>query len=201
MYMITVDHSTIFHFWHLYRYIFFIWNHYFINFPYVCHAYCSIFFHYMCFFCKCVFLVDMSSGFTTTLQIIFCYKFYYDFLRHISYISIMYPYIYLYFSYVRMILFRYLSIFFICQDGYFHTNAFSVKLLNHFSLPDVASAIIPLVHIVSLVVSVSVTVAEHDEPNKVDFVFISIQGEFTQTLHWYSITNYSLLSFSYHIYL
>ena len=78
---------------------------------------------------------------------------------------------------------RYLSIFFICQDGYFHTNAFSVKFLNNFSLPDVASAAIPLVHIVSVVVSVSVTVAEHDEPNKVDFVFISIQGEFTQTLH------------------
>ena len=50
--------------------------------------------------------------------------------------------------------------------------------LNHFSLPDVPSASIPLVHIVSVVVSVSVTVAEHDEPNKVEFVFISIQGEF-----------------------
>ena len=77
----------------------------------------------------------------------------------------------------------------------------SVKLLNHFSLPDVASASIPLVHIVLVVVSVSVTVAEHDETNKADFVFISIQGEFTQILHWYSITNYILLSFSYHIYL
>ena len=59
----------------------------------------------------------------------------------------------------------------------------------------------PLVHIVSHVVCVSVTVPEHDEPNKVDFVFISICGEFTQTLQWYSITNYILLSFSYHIYL
>ena len=37
--------------------------------------------------------------------------------------------------------------------------------------------------------------------NKVDFVFISISGAFTQTLLWYSITNYILLSFSYHIYL
>ena len=82
------------------------------------------------------------------------------------------------FSYVRIILFRYLSIFFMCQGGYFHTNAFSVKFLNHFSLPDVASAAIPLVHIVSVVVSVSVTVAEHD-----DFVFISIHGEITQILH------------------
>ena len=56
-------------------------------------------------------------------------------------------------------------------------------LLNNFSLPDVASAVIPLVHIISLVVSVSVTVSEHDEPNKVDFALISIHGEFTQTLH------------------
>ena len=58
-----------------------------------------------------------------------------------------------------------------------------VLFLNNFSLPDVASAVMPLVHIVSLVVCVSVTVPEHDESNKVDFVFISICGEFTQTLH------------------
>ena len=57
------------------------------------------------------------------------------------------------------------------------------KFLNNFSPPDVVSAVMPLVHIVSLVVCVSVTVPEHDEPNKVDFVFISICGEFTQTLH------------------
>ena len=103
-----------------------------------------------------------------------------------------------------MIFYRYLTHicqFFICQDGYFHTNAFCVTVLNNFFLPDVASAVMPLVHIVSLVLRVSVTVPEHDEPNKVDFVFISICGEFTQTLHWYSITNYILLSFSYHIYL
>ena len=90
---------------------------------------------------------------------------------------------------------------FICQDGYFHPNAFYVKFLNNFSLPAVASAVIPFVHIISLVVSVSVTVAEHDESNKVDFVLISIHDVFTQTLHWYSITNYILLCFSYHIYL
>ena len=77
----------------------------------------------------------------------------------------------------------YLSISVICQDGYFHSNAFCVQFLNNFSLPDVASAVMPLVHIVSLVVCVSVTVPGDDEPNKVDFVFISISGEFTQTLH------------------
>ena len=83
----------------------------------------------------------------------------------------------------------------------FHTNAFYVKFLNYFSLSDVASAVIPLLHIVSLVVSVSVIVGEHDEPNKVDFVLIYICGEFTHTLHWYCITKYILLCFSYHIYL
>ena len=57
------------------------------------------------------------------------------------------------------------------------------KVLNHFSLPDVASPVMPLVHIMSLVVCVTVTVPEHDEPNKVGFVFIAICGESTQTLH------------------
>ena len=95
----------------------------------------------------------------------------------------------------------YLSFVFICQDGYFHTNAFCVKFLNNFSLPDVAFPVMPLVHIMSLVVCVSVAVPEHDEPNKVDFVLLSICGEFTQTLQWYSIIDYILLSFSYHIYL
>ena len=76
-----------------------------------------------------------------------------------------------------------MSVFFICQDGYFHTNAFCVQFLNNCSLPDVASAVMPLVHIVSLFVHVSVTVPEEDKPYKVYFVFISISGEFTQTLH------------------
>ena len=40
----------------------------------------------------------------------------------------------------------------------------------------------PLLHIVSLVVSVSVTVPDDAEHNNVDFVFISISGAFTQTL-------------------
>ena len=70
-----------------------------------------------------------------------------------------------------MIFDRYLlhicQFFFICQDRYFDTNAFCVQFLNIFSLPDVASAVMPLVHIVSVVVCVSVTVPEDDEPNKV----------------------------------
>ena len=86
-----------------------------------------------------------------------------------------------------MIFYRYLS--HVCQffsyvkmDTFIQMH-FCVNFLNNISLPDVASAVMPLIHIISLVVSVIVTVPEHDEPNKVDFVFISICGEFTQTLH------------------
>ena len=77
----------------------------------------------------------------------------------------------------------YLSFFFICQDGYFHTNAFYIKFFNTFSLPDVPSAVIPLLHIISLVVCVVIAVSGDDEPNKVEFVLIDIYGEFTETLH------------------
>ena len=73
--------------------------------------------------------------------------------------------------------------FCICQYGYFHPNAFYIKFFNKFCLPDVASSVIPLLHIISLVVSVGVTVGEDDEPNKVEFVLIDIHGEFTETLH------------------
>ena len=76
----------------------------------------------------------------------------------------------------------YLSIFFICQDGYFHANASYIKFFDTFSLPDVAYGVIPLLHIISLV-SVSVLVDEDDEPNKVEFVWIVIHGEFTETLY------------------
>ena len=76
----------------------------------------------------------------------------------------------------------YLSIFFICEDGYFHTNAFFIKFFNKFCLPDVASSVIPLLHIISLV-SVSVLVDEDDEPNILEFVLIAIRGEFTETLY------------------
>ena len=77
----------------------------------------------------------------------------------------------------------YLSIFLICQDEYFHTNAFYIKFFNKFSLPDVASAVIVLLHIISLVVSFCVVFSEDDEPNEVEFVLIDIHGEFTKTLY------------------
>ena len=71
--------------------------------------------------------------------------------------------------------------FFISQHVYFHTNAFYIKFFNKFSLPDVASGVILHLHIISLV-SVSVLIDEEDEPNKVEFVLISIPGEFTETV-------------------
>ena len=44
-----------------------------------------------------------------------------------------------------------------CPDRYFSTNPFCLQFLNHFSLPDIASVIAPLV----FVVSVSVTVPDN----------------------------------------
>ena len=73
-------------------------------------------------------------------------------------------------------------ILFISQDGYFHTNVCCVQFLNNFFLPDLASPVIALLHIVSLVVSVIETVPDDAEHNKVHFVFISIYGAFCQTL-------------------
>ena len=76
----------------------------------------------------------------------------------------------------------YLTIFSICPDGYFSTNAFFLQFLNHFSPPDVASVIVPLVHIVSVVVSVSVSVPDDGVHNTVGFVFIFMSCAFTHTL-------------------
>ena len=64
----------------------------------------------------------------------------------------------------------------------FFYKCFFLHFLNHFSPPDVASVIMPLVHIVSVVVSVSVTVPDDAVHNTVDFVFIFVSGAFTHTL-------------------
>ena len=54
------------------------------------------------------FIIDMSSRLTTTLQIIFCYKFYHDFFMtckvYVKFVSIHLSV----FSYVKMIFYRYL---------------------------------------------------------------------------------------------
>ena len=88
----------------------------------------------------------------------------------ISYISITFVHIYSYIFDISV------NFFFIFQDGYFHTHTFYIKFFNNFFLPDVESAVIPLLHIISFVVSVSVTISEDDEPNKVEFALIDICG-------------------------
>ena len=57
-----------------------------------------------------------------------------------------------------------------------------LQFLNHFSLPDVASVIVPLVHFVSVVVSVNVTGPVNGVHDTLDFVFIFVPGAFTHTL-------------------
>ena len=149
------------HLWHLYRYIFFIWKHYFLNFfhMFITSVVASSSISSVWFIDVVFFVIDMSSGLTTTLYMIFCYKFYYDFLWHVNYMSNLYEYIYLYFhmwKWYSIYIFYISDNFFICPDGYFSTNAFCLQFLNHFSLPDVASVIMTLVHIVSfLFLSVS----------------------------------------------
>ena len=64
--------------------------------------------------------------------------------------------------------FTYLSIFYISHNGYFHTNALYITFLNNFSLPDVASSVIPLSNVVSIVFSVTVIVGEDTTGKKVD---------------------------------
>ena len=58
-----------------------------------------------------------------------------------------------------------------------------MKFFNNLCLPDVVSAITALFDMISLVVSIGVMVAEHDEPNKVEFIFIDIHDELSETLH------------------
>ena len=57
-----------------------------------------------------------------------------------------------------------------------------MQFFNNFSPPDVASVIVPIVHIVPDVVSVSVTVHDGGVHNTVGFVFIFVSGVCTHTL-------------------
>ena len=79
-------------------------------------------------------------------------------------------------------------------------HVFYIKFFHNFSLPDVASHIIVLLHILSIVVSLNVIVGEDDESNKVEFVLIDIHCEFTETFQLYCMTKDILHCFSYHIY-
>ena len=64
----------------------------------------------------------------------------------------------------------------------FSTHVFYLKFFHNCYLPGVASGVIVLSCIISLVPAICV-VGEDDEPNKVEFVLINIHDEFTETLH------------------
>ena len=61
-----------------------------------------------------------------------------------------------------------------------HTCILS-NVFHNCCLPVVASAIIALLHIISLVISLRVTVGDDNGPNNVEFVLIYIHCEFTET--------------------
>ena len=82
----------------------------------------------------------------------------------------------------------------------FSIHVFYLKFFYKCYLPDVASGVIVLSCIISLVPAICV-VGEDDEPNNVEFVLIDIHDEFTETLHWYVMTKNTFPWFSYHIYL
>ena len=64
----------------------------------------------------------------------------------------------------------------------FSTRVFYLKFFHNCFLPDVASAVIVLLRIISLVPAICV-VGEDDEPNKVEFVLIGIHDAFIETLY------------------
>ena len=63
----------------------------------------------------------------------------------------------------------------------FYTHVFYTAFVHNCSLSDVASAIIALLHVISLVVSLTVDVGEDNEPNNTEFVLIDIHCEFMET--------------------
>ena len=83
----------------------------------------------------------------------------------------------------------------------FYTHVFYLIFFQNCCLPGVSSAIIALLHIISPVFSLRVTVGDDDEPNNVEFVLIYIYCEFTEIFQWYCMTKYTLHCFLYHTYL
>ena len=63
----------------------------------------------------------------------------------------------------------------------FYTHVFYIPFFHNCSLPDVASAIIALLHVISLVFSLTVDVGEDNEPNNIEFVLIDIHCDFIET--------------------
>ena len=108
----------------------------------------------------------------------------------------MYQYIFIYVSMLELYFWRYLwdmfPFFLIYQDAYLNVNSLYIKFLHMLFLPDVASASIACFKFVSVVLSVTFTMGEDDEANKVQFVLIYPSGELTETLNFYCITNNTL---------
>ena len=67
-----------------------------------------------------------------------------------------------------------------------------LKFLHKFFLPDVASASMADFELISVVLSVTFTVGNDDEANKVQFALIDVSCELTETLKLYCITNNAL---------
>ena len=61
-------------------------------------------------------------------------------------------------------------------------DVFYLKFFHNCYLPDVASGVTVLFHIISLFHAFCV-VGKDDEPNKVEFVLIDTHDKFTETLH------------------
>ena len=76
---------------------------------------------------------------------------------------------------------KYLSILLHTYTWIFYTHVFYITFFHNCSLPDVASAIIALLHVILLVVSLTVNVDEDNEPNNIEFVLIDIHCEFMET--------------------
>ena len=66
------------------------------------------------------------------------------------------------------------------------------NIFHNCSLPDVASAIIALLYVISLVFSLTVDVGEDNEPNNIEFVLIDIHCDFMETFLSYCMTNDTL---------
>ena len=77
-------------------------------------------------------------------------------------------------------------------DAYVNVNSLFIKFLYNFFLPDVASVSITAFTCESFVLSVPLTQVEDDVANKVEFVLIDANGEFTKTLNLYCITHNTL---------
>ena len=64
----------------------------------------------------------------------------------------------------------------------FYRHVFYITFFHNCSLPYVASAIIALLHVMSLVVSLTVDVDEDNAPHNMEFVLIDIHCEFTESI-------------------